>query len=300
MPPMTRGGFSYAIAPGYRKITFETYKERPTEGDRLVNMNRSQRAYEEDFPIAGFGTLLVKSEGGPIPYQDAIEGNAKRYVWTTYALGFRVTQEMYEDDLYGIFGAKMSKALGRSARNNFEIVSHAPYNNAFDTTFVGYETGKSLCSLTHTTLRGFVIANRPASDTDITLIALQAAVEHFHNLVDESGIPMVRIPKLVVHSPGDHWIVNQILKSERLPGGNQNDINQMSREGLTPWLSHYLTDPDAWFVVADEHEVNYFDRRQPTFGSSDDFETGDAKFKLTRRNGSGYSDWRGVYGSPGA
>jgi hypothetical protein len=300
MPPMARGAFSKTIVPGYRKILFETYKERPAEGNVLVNMGTSKRAYEEDFPIAGFGTLLVKTEGGAVPYQDAIEGLVKRYAWTTYALGFKITQEMYEDDLYGIFGNKMSKALGRSARNNFEIVAHAPLNNAFSTSFVGFETAKSLCSLTHTTLRGQTIANRPTTDTDITLISLQAAVEHFDSLVDEAGLPMLRIPRRLVYNPGDRWIVAQLLKSEKLPGGNMNDVNELRNQGLQPHLSHYLTDSDAWYILADEHDVNYFDRRQPVFSNTDDFETGDAKFKLTRRNGSGFGDWRGVYGSPGA
>lgn len=296
---MARGAFSNLLAPGFRKVTFETYKQRPTEGNKLVNMLKSKRAYEEDFPIAGFGTLLVKNEGGPVAYQDAIEGSIKRYTWTTYALGFRITLEMFEDDLYGIMGNKMSKALGRSARNNFEVVAHAPFNSAFDTTVNGWESGVALCSLTHTTLRGSTIANRPTADTDIDLISLQAAVEHFHSLVDESGLPMMRMPRMVVHTPQDHWIVSQILKSPSLPGGNQNDINQLRNEGLNPHLTHYFTDADQWFVLADEHDVNYFDRRVPTFTNTDDFETGDAKFKLTRRNGSGFSDWRGVYGSPG-
>lgn len=297
---MVRGAFSNLLAPGFRKVVFETYRERPTEGDKLVNMESSSRAYEEDFPIAGFGTLLQKTEGGPVAYQDAIQGAVKRYLWSTFGLGFRITQEMMEDDLYGVMGNKMSKALGRSARNNFEIITHAPLNNAFSTSFVGFEAGVSLCSLVHTTLRGQTLANRPTLDSDISLLSLQAAIEHFDTLLDEAGLPMLLIPKWVVYNPGDHWIVQQILKTPHLPGGNQNDINQIAREGLTPMKDHYLTDPDSWFVLADQHQVNYFDRRVPTFTNTDDFETGDAKFKLTRRNGSGFSDWRGVYGSPGA
>jgi hypothetical protein len=205
---------------------------------------------------------------------------------------------MMEDDLYGIMGAKMSKALGRSARNNFEIVSHAVLNSAFDTTVNGFETGNSLISTTHATLRGLTQSNRPATDTGISLPAIQAAIEAFHTLNDESGLPVMFIPKYLVYNPGDHWIVNQILKSEKLPGGNQNDVNQLAREGLTPMLSHYLTDPISWYILADNHDLNYFDRRAPRLTNTDDFETGDAKFKLTRRNGSGFGDWRGAYASP--
>jgi hypothetical protein len=295
---MVRGAFSNLLAPGFRKIVFETYKERPTEGDRWINMNKSQRAYEEDFPIAGFGTLLTKAEGQPVTFQDAIQGVLVRYLWTTFGLGFRITEEMMEDDLYGIMGAKMSKALGRSARNNFEIVSHAVLNNAFTTTVNGFEAGVALISTSHTTLRGLSATNRPVTDTGVSLPAIQAAIEAFHALNDESGLPTMFIPKYILYNPGDHWIVNQILKSEKLPGGNQNDINQLSREGLTPLLSHYLTDPLSWYIIADNHDMNYFDRRAPRLTNTDDFETGDAKFKLTRRNGSGFGDWRGVYGSP--
>lgn len=251
--------------------------------------------------MAGFGTLQQKAEGGSIAYQDAIQGTVKRYQWTTYALGFRITQEMMDDDLYGIMGNKMSKALGRSARNNKEIVLHAPYNNAFSTSYSGFVSGESLCSTSHARLDGGTAqANRPATDTDFDLLAFQAAIEHFHNLVDERGMPMVVIPKMLVHSVGDHWIVSQVLKSDKLPGANVNDVNQAAKEGVSPHLSHYLTDTDAWFVVGDQHDVNYFERKAFAFTNTDDFDTGDAKFKGTRRNGSGYGDWRGIYGSQGA
>jgi len=294
-----RGAFSNLLAPGFRKIVFETYKERPTEGDRWINMNRSARAYEEDFPIAGFGTLLTKPEGAPVTYQDAIQGVLKRYTWTTYGLGFRITEEMMEDDLYGIMGAKMSRALGRSARNNFEVVAHAPLNSAFDTTVSGFYSGEALIQTGHTTIRGFSTANAPTTATNLSLPALQAAVESFHALIDESNLPAMFIPRLLIYNPADHWIANQILKSEKLPGGNQNDVNQLEREGIQPMLNHYLTNTKSWYVIADNHDVNYFDRRPPRMTNTDDFETGDAKFKLTRRNGSGFGDWRGMYGSIG-
>lgn len=297
---MVKGAFSQLLAPGYRKVVFETYKERPTEGDKWINMEKAARAYLEDFPVAGFGTLVSKPEGGTVSYQDALQGNVKRYTWTTYALGFRITQEMMEDDLYGVMGNKMSKALGRSARNNFEIVAHSVLNNAFNTSFAGFVAGESLCSTSHATLRGGTFANRPTTDADLGLLSFQAGLESFHSLVDEAGLPVVYVPKTLIYNIGDHWIANQILKTDKLPGGNQNDINQAAKEGVGPMLSHYLTDPDSWFILCDTHDLNYFDRRPPTFSNTDDFDTGDAKFKLTRRNGAGFGDPRGVYGSTGA
>lgn len=296
---MFRGGFSNLLAPGYRKIVFENYKEKPIEGTNLVNMNTSKRAYEEDFNLAGFGTLQPKVEGGPITYQDIKQGNPKRYTWTTYALGFRITREMMDDDLYAIMGNKLSKALGRSARNNQEIVIASIFNNAFDTNFAGFVTGESLASTTHTSIRGVIQSNRPAVNADFSLPALQAGLEHFHSLKTEGGLPTMFKPTTLVHSIGDYWMVNQVLKSQFLPGGSQNDINQVAREGITPFLSHYLTDPDAWFLLSDDTDLNFFTRRPFTFSNTDDFETEDAKFKGTLRSGVGWGDWRGVYASPG-
>lgn len=290
---MLRGAFSKLLAPGYRKIVFETYKEKPIEGTSLVNMNTSKRAYEEDFPIAGFGTLQQKAEGAGIAYQDALQGAAKRYSWTTYALGFRITQEMVEDDLYGIMGNRMAKALGRSARNNAEVVMHAPFNNAFSTSYNGFVSGEALCSASHALLRGGTASN--TASADFALASYQAAIENFHNLVDESGMPMMITPKLLVHTVSDQWIVSQTLKSQFLPSSPNNDINPVYNQGIMPHLSHYLTDADSWFLLGDTHDVNYFERRPATFSNSDDFETGDAKYKVTRRNGSGFGDWRGVY-----
>lgn len=295
---MLRGAFSHLLAPGFRKVIFESYKERPLEGSRLANMNTSKRAFEEDYKLAGFGTLREKVEGGPVPYEDIRPGLPKRYVWTTYALGFRITQEMMEDDLYGIMGNKMSRALGRSARNNQEIVMHAPLNNAFDSQYVGFNPGEPLIGV-HNLQRGGQIRNAPITDTDLSLPALQAAIEHFHSLTDESGIPAVYQPKTLVHGIGNYFLANQLLKSPQLPGTNLNDINQVNREGITPHLSHYLVDDDAWFVMASVHDLNYYERRPFTVSSTDDFRTGDAEFKGTRRNGSGFGDWRGIYGSRG-
>lgn len=295
---MFRGGFSRYLAPGFRKVIFNTFKERPIEGTKLVKQNTSKKAYEEDIEVGSLGTLQPKVEGGPIVYQDIVPGVPKRYTWTTFALGFRITQEMMEDDLYNIFGSRMSKALGRSARNNMEIVMHAPFNSAFDTTVNGFKAGESLLG-EHTGLRGNVWRNTPASPTDLSLPALQAAFEHFHGLTDDSGIPAMFTPKVLVHSIGDYWIANQILKSQALPGGNQNDINQLQREGITPHLSHFITDPDAWFLLSDEYDINYYSRRPFTVSNMDDFETGDAKFKGTLRNGSGFGSPRGIYGSSG-
>lgn len=299
MAVMNRGGFYKTLEPGFRKIVFEKYKERPIEGTKITNQNTSKRAFEEDFPIAGLGALQLKVEGQQIVYQGGIQGDTKRYTWQTFGLGFRITREMWEDDLYGVFGSKFSKSLGRSARQNQEVMMHAPYNNAFNTAVNGFVAGEALCG-DHVSLRGATQRNRPTTDVDFGLLAFQAAIEHFQTLLSEEGFPILFIPRKVIHNPGDHWIVNQVLKSQFLPGGNLNDINVAASEGVMPHLSHYLTGSDDWFVLCDEYDINYFSRRPFSFRSGEDDDTWDAKFNGTQRHGSGFGDWRGVYGSSGA
>lgn len=296
---MVRGAYSHLLAPGFRKIVFETYNEAPLEGNQIVNMQTSNRAYEEDVNMGGFGTLLEKVEGGPIKYEDPTQGLPKRYVWRTYGLGFRITQEMMEDDLYGIVGNKLSRALGRSARHNFELVAAAPFNNAFDANYYGFEANVPLISTLHATLRGGAAPNRPLADTDLDIVSLQAAVEHFHGLTDESGMRIVYTPRKLIVGVSNMWNAWQLTQNPNQPASPNSDINFIQKEGLVTHVNHYLNDPDAWFIQATQHDVNYFDRRKPTFSNTDDFETGDAKYKLTRRNGSGFGDWRGMYGSPG-
>lgn len=297
---MVRGAYSNLIAPGFRKVLFDAYKERPTEGNQLVNMDKATKAYIDDAQFTGFGTLLEKPEGGRIRYQDPLPGPTKRYIFGTYGLGFRITQEMMEDDLYGVVGNKLSKALGRSVRNQFEVMAASPYNNAFDPNFYGFEPNIPLVSTLHRAIRGFTQSNRPAVDADLALLSLQAAVEAFHGWTDESGLQIADAPVKLVVGVSNMWTSKVLLGSELVPGSNFNDPNVVAKLGISPFVSHFLTDPDAWFLRSDTFDINYFDRRMPTFSNTDDFDTGDAKFKVTRRNGVGFGDWRGIYGSPGA
>ena len=300
MPGITRGLLSATLAPGLRKILFDSYAEKPRQGQKLVNMGRMDRAYVDDANLAGFGPLLEKPEGGRVLYQDPAPGRLKRYVAATWGLGFRITEEMIEDNLYGFTGRRFSKALGRSVRYNFEVVSHSVLNNAFNTAFSGLESGVSLISTAHTNLRGGTQSNRPAVDADLSLTTLQAAIEAFRGWDTEEGMPMQSTPKKLVVGVSNMWVAGVLLGTTTVPGGNNNDINLLNRLGLELIVDDYITDPDAWYLIGDEHDMNYYDRRLPKFSNTDDFDSGDMKFKVTRRNTAGFGDWRGVYGSPGA
>ena len=301
MPGITRGllGSAY-LAPGLRKILFNSYAEKPRQGQKLVNMGSMDRAWIDDANLAAFGPLLEKPEGGRVLYQDPMPGRTKRYVAGTWGLGFRITEEAQEDAMYGMVASKFAKALGRSVRFNFEIISHSILNNAFNTAYNGFETGVSLISTAHTNIRGGTQSNRPAIDADLSLTTLQAAVEAFRAWQTEEGMPMMSTPKYLVVGPSQYWTAGVLLGATLLPGGNFNDPNLLKNLGLTLIVDDFLTDPDAWFLLGDDHDMNYFDRRLPKFSNTDDFDSGDMKFKVTRRNAAGFGDWRGVYGSQGA
>lgn len=294
-----RGPFSRNLAPGYRKVLFEGYKDMPIEGSELVHMDKMTQAYIRDFNLVGFGTLVEKVEGGPVALQDPIPGGESLYKPTTFGLGFRITMEMYQDDLYGIFGNKLSRSLGRSVRNNFELVAHAPFNNAFNTAYSGFVSGEPLVSASHTNFTGGTAQSNLVTG-DLGILTLQTALETFNNMQDDRGMPIVKVPRILVHSVGDMWTVNSLLLSEGYPGNANNDPNPLRKFGLRPHMSHYITDTDAWFLLAADHDINYFDRMAPTFSNADDAITRDAIYMVVRRNASGFGDWRGVVGSAGA
>ena len=305
----TRSAFASLLAPGLRKIYFDELKERPLEYEAIFNIESSKRKYEDDYQMAGLGSMPEKAEGQSIIYDDPISGNTKRYTHLSWGLGFRITHEAYEDDLYGMLGKKMSSQLAKSARNAQEVHAHAILNNAFAAsatastlaaanTFDGY----SLCNVAHVRLGGGTQANRSSTDADLSVSSLQAAIDLFEGWTDERGISLVCQPKRLIIPYQTKWIAREILNSSAKPYTANNEINPLMDEDLSFMVSHYLTDSDSWFLIADKgvHGLNFFWREKPTFKESDDFDTGDAKFKGYQRFVSGVSDWKGVFGSQGA
>lgn len=296
------GNFAKAIAPGYRKVFFGTLRDHPTEYDKFMNISTSQRAYEEEFKVAGLGLLAAKPEGTSVTYDDAIEGNSKRFTHTAAGLGFRITEEMFEDDLYDLVGKKMAKSLAQSVANRCEVDGFSVLNNAFSTSYIGFNASESLCSTSHTLLGGGTVANRPTADTDLSLTALQAALESGANTVNERNIPALLKYKHLFVGPSFMWVAKELLGSELKPYTTDNEINPVKDEGLTWSLCHYFTDPDQFFLATDKdfHNVDFIWRRKPRYDASDDFDTGDAKNKVSIRTSFGFTDWRGWYGSQGA
>jgi hypothetical protein len=267
-------------------------------------MGTSKRNYEEDRRFAGFPTVPTKSEGVSTTYENLAQGESKRYTHESYGLGYRVTTEMYQDDLYGVIN-KAPKALGRSAHNAIEVAFWANFNNAFAgapaAKYQGFD-GLALCHTLHTRIDATTFANKPSTDTDIDMSALQAAIDNFENMTDEKQLPMLLIPRFLVVAPENKWVVRELIGSGYKPYTANNEINPLMDEELQYFISHYFTDTDAWLLLCNkgDHDINFFWRQELIYDHGDDFDTGDAKFKVFMRFISGHGDPRGVYGSSGA
>lgn len=296
-------GFSNLLAPGLHDIFFNRYNQWPDEYSQVFNVLTSTRSYEEDAEVAGLGKLVSKAEGASITYDDPFQStNKKRYTHSAFGLGFRVTEELYADDMYGII-KKMPAALARSAKQTTEVESWNIFNNAFTTTNTGLD-GLALCSTAHTNIRlnGGPYSNRLATDSDLSVTSLQAAIELMEGTTDDRDMNIMLKPKMLIVTPSNKWMARELLNSEKKPHTGDNEINALMDEELKYFVGHYLTDSDAWFLVTDksDHSLNFFWRKKAAFDNSDDFDSGDAKFKATMRFSVGFSGWRGVIGTPGA
>lgn len=297
----TRGKFSPLLAPGLAGIFFRQLKIRKTEYTGWINVEKSSRAYEDEYKVAGLGQFMQKGEGAVYTMDEPLSGSTLRFTHLTYALGFRVTEEMLEDDLYGVMN-KMSAELAKSASYNKDVQAAGVLNNAFSSSYTGLD-GVELCSTAHVNLGGGTQSNEPSSAVDLDLPALQAAIEAFEGWTDDRGFKIDATPKYLLHSAGDIWTAGEILESEFVPDSADNNKNIVrSRYGITPMLLKHKTDTDAWFLVADKgnHDMKMYLRVNDQFKNSDDPLNGDAIFTGRHRLSVGHGDWRGVYGSPGA
>lgn len=299
------GAFSHLLAPGLRKVFFDQYKLWPEEYSQIANVYTSKRAYEEELVVAGLGRFERKPEGESLIYDGPIQGDKRRYTHLTFALGFRVGREMYNDDLYGIM-KKMSGQLSESARQTIELEFATLIDNAFSgapgTIHQGVD-GKALCARDHPLLVGGTYANEPAVQTDLGIGALRAALERMERTVSERGLPqMLRGVKVLV-SPTFQWVAKEMLSpgTEKAPYSNENQVNAFRDLNLSYMVYHHSVDDDLWLLFApkSQHDVKFFWRQKILFENGDDFDTKDAKFSGFMRFSYGFTDWRGVDGSSG-
>lgn len=300
MPANTKA-FSGLLAPGLRKVFFDNLKRHPEEYSKIASVETSTRAYEEEMMMAGLGRFIHKPEGSPITYDTIFQGNKKRYTHKTFSLGFAVTKEQYDDELYGVFN-KMSSGLAKAAAQTVELEFGALLDDAFTGNVYTGADGQPLCG-THTLTAGGTYTNVAGAPTDLGIGALRAASERHERVVDERGLPAnIGRGKLVVVSPLYQWVAKEILGSELKPYTADNDINAFSDMDMSYMVSHYMSDEDMWFLFSDKqsHDIKWFWREKPKFDNEDDFATKTARFSGWMRFSLGFTDWRGADGSAGA
>ncbi len=304
---ITRAQFQFLLEPKLSNIWNEGYPTYPVEWPRFLNVRSTQKANVTDLKMTDFGPMRYKAEGENVTYDDAIQGPTKVYTPVTYGLGYKVTAEMQRHELYGQID-RLESALMKSAIDNQEILGALVLNNGFSATApagsdgysaVGFD-GLQLFTTAHTRLDGGAVqANRPATDVDIGLAALQNGVIAYHQFKDDRGRPQMIRPRLLCVAPGDLFTARELLQSEYKPGSANNDINALKEEGLQYFVSHYFTDADAWFLIGDQTDVNFIWDMRPATSMDTDFDSEDIKRKVLQAFATGFGEWRGTYGSSG-
>lgn len=302
---ITRGQFIPLLDPKLSNIWFDAYPQRAVEYTAYLNMRSTTKAQVTDFKMTDLGALRLKGEGDSIVYDDPIAGPQKVYTWVRFALGYQITDEMTQNDLYGQT-AKIEKGLIKSAVDLQEVKGAALLNGAFGTTDSdGYSStgfdGLQLCSTAHTRLDGGATQrNRPSTDADLGVTALQNALTDFDNYLDDRGRPSLIQAKKMIISSGDKWTAKELLGSEYKPGTANNEINALKDEGLSFMVSHYKTDTDSWFLVGDLHDANFIWNTRPRTGMDEDFDREIIKRKVVEGFVVGFGEWRGWWGTAGA
>lgn len=284
--------------PASSEILFEEYNRRPKEYNRIFNEFKSMRNFETDSQLVGFSAAPEMPEGTAVNFEDALQGYDVTYNHVDYGKAYRVTKKLQRDDLSGKT-LKLPRSLGTSMHNTVETVSSNLFNNGFSTTTGG--DGSSLFASDHSPIGGGADqSNILATAADLSATSLKDALVAFEDTNDDRGLPLLQNAQTLVVPSGLRYTAQELLKSKQKPGSADNDFNPLAEADLGWMIYHYLTDPDAWFLIGDIHFLKFYWRQAPKFDGTVDWETDDAKFKITSAFSVGHSDWRGVYGTPGA
>jgi len=300
---MNRANFAKMLEPGLNTLFGLEYDSYPSEYEAVFESNTSQKAFEEDVLLSGFGNAPTKSEGSGVEFDNANEAYTARYSHETVALAFALTEEAIEDNLYDRLGARYTKALARSMAHTKQVKAAAVLNNAFDSNFAGGD-GKELCATDHPLAGGGTFRNEPSTAADLNETSLENALIDISTFVDERNmIIALRGTKLII-PPQLQFVADRLLESTLRVGTADNDINAIRNMGMVPegyTVNHFLTDPDAFFIKTDApNGFKHFERSPMRTNMEADFDTGNMRFKARERYSFGFSDPRAVFGSPGA
>ena len=290
------------LEPGLNALFGLEYRNYADEAAEIFDTESSDRAFEEEVMLSGFGNAAVKPEGQGVSFDDAQETFTARYTNETIALAFAITEEAIEDNLYDRLASRYTKALARSMANTKQIKGAAVLNNGFNATYAGGD-GVALFSTAHPTLSG-TFSNTLATAADLNETSLEQSLIDIAAFTDERGLKIAaRGMKLVVPS-NLQFTSDRLLNTQGRVGTADNDINAVKNMGMIPQgytVNHYLTDTDAWFIKTDvPNGLKHFSRTPIKTTMEDDFDTGNVRYKARERYVFGFSDPRGVFGSPGA
>ena len=306
MAVITTGNFAKDLVPGVRAWFNTKYKEYPIEYLDIFDKNISTKAFEEEVGVTGFGLAQIKTENDGIAYDDQSQGYVNRYTNVTYGLGFIITREMHEDGISVTVALRRASALAFSIRQTKELIGANVLNRAFTSTYtMGTNSdGKELCATDHPNKSGGTWRNELSTAADLSESALEQACIDIAALKTDKGLTIAIRPMKLILPPDLEFDAFRILKSIGRVDTANNDINAIRASGKIPQgvaVNHYLTDTDAWFLKTDCPDgLKYMERRADAFGTENDFDTENAKFKATFRGAFGWSDARGCFGSPGA
>jgi len=300
---MNRATFAKQLEPGLNALFGLTYKRFDEQWRKVFEYNTSEKAFEEDVLMDGFGAAPDKSEGQSVSYDDATEQWTARYNHDTVALAFRLTEEAEEDNLYGALSKKYIPALARSMVHSKEIKGANILNRAFNASYAGGD-GVELCSTAHPTSQAGNFANELATSADLSETSLEQACIDIANFADDRGIPIATTGQMLIIPPALSFVAERLLTSNLRVGTADNDTNALKSMGKFPDGSHVmqrLTDTDAWFIKTDCPDgLKMFQRIKMQRGMEGDFDTGDVRYKARERYSFGWTDPRAIYGSPGA
>ena len=291
------------LLPGLNALFGMEYAKYGEQHEEIYETESSERSFEEETKLSGFGSAPVKAEGSSIAYDNAQEAWSTRYTHETIALGFSITEEAVEDNLYDSLSARYTKALARAMAYTKQVKAASVLNNGFSASYTGGD-GVALFSTSHPLVGGGVNSNTPAVQADLNETSLEAAVIQIAAWTDERGLLIAAKPQKLVIPPALMFVADRLLKTELRVGTADNDINALRSAGSIPGgktVNNFLTDSNAWFLTTDvPNGMKHFVRTPMSTGMDGDFDTGNVRYKARERYSFGWSDPLGMWGSSGS
>jgi len=291
------------LLPGLNALFGMEYSRYGEEHKEIYETETSERSFEEETKLSGFSAAPVKNEGQAIAYDNAQEAWTARYNHETIALGFAITEEAVEDNLYDSLSKRYTKAQARAMAYTKQVKAASILNNAYSPAYTGGD-GVSLISTAHPLVSGGTNSNRPAVAADLNETSLESAVIQIAGWTDERGLLIAAKPRKLIVPPALMFVAKRLLDTELRVGTTDNDINALKAMGSIPEgykVNHFLTDTNAWFLMTDvPNGLKHFVRTPLATSMDGDFDTGNVRYKARERYSFGWSDPLAIFGSPGS